>query len=175
MSTYLEKSSSDKVQKKLTADPNSLSTTMLINPEVIGEMSPTIPKIFPKSMLPKELCEKRMQLLITCMVDWEFDNVKCEEEQFAYYQCKKWRDSLIFKRINEWEIDYFTKLNNEEQDCHLNDLKIEKIEQINHYDTAKDLDRFKRKRISYDIEQLNWRISYLDDFKKSYDKNLYSV
>jgi hypothetical protein len=175
MSTAEEKTSSDKIQKKLITDVSSLSTTMLINPEVIGEMSPTIPKKFPKSMLPKELCEKRMQLLITCLVDWDFDNVKCEEEQFTYYECKKWRDSLIFKRINEWEIDYFSKLNNEEQLTHLNDLKVEKIQQINDYDNAKDLDRFKRKRISYDIEQLSWRISYLDDLKKNFDKNLYSV
>lgn len=159
-----EKIQNQKLQDKLRADPNSLSTTMLINPEAIGEMSPTLPKEFPKELIPKELCEKQIKTLLSCLLDNEFDNVKCEEKQFEYYECKKWRDSLLFKRINEWELEHFKKMKDDEKISHIDNLKIKKLEFIDKYETLEVVssNRNKRNKISYDIEQLNWRINNLE-------------
>jgi hypothetical protein len=163
-----EKLQSQKLQDKLRADPNSLSTTMLINPEAIGEMSPTLPKEFPKELIPKEICERQMKTLLSCLIDNEFDNVKCEELQFEYYECKKWRDTLIFKRINEWEVDNYKKMKDNERVSHLDNLKVKKLEFIDKYEKLEvtSSNRNKRNKISYDIEQLNWRINYLENNSK---------
>jgi hypothetical protein len=159
-----EKVQNQKIQEKLMADPNSLSTTMLINPEAIGEMSPSLPKEFPKELIPKEICEKQMKTLVSCLLDNNFDNVKCEDLQFEYYECKKWRDALIFKRINEWEIDYAKKMQDDQRTSHIDTLKVKKLEFIDSYEKLEVTagNRIKRNRISYDIEQLSWRINYLE-------------
>ena len=126
-----DKIQDSKITEKLEEDPNSLSTTMLINPEVIGEMSPSLPHEFPKNLIPLEICEKQMKSLLSCLIDNDFDNVRCEDFQFSYYECKKWRDTLIFKRIREWEVDYYSKFNTSQKNLHLDQLKIKKLDYIN--------------------------------------------
>lgn len=160
-----EKILENKIVLKLINDPNSLSTTLLINPEVLNEASPTIPVGFPKSLIPKEICEVQMKHLLSCMLENKMDNVECEDFQFKFYECKKWRDALIFKRIKDWEINTFDKMNEKEKTEHIDSLKIKKIEFINHYDSIEvtPKNRNKKFRVSSDIEQVNWRLKYLED------------
>jgi hypothetical protein len=161
----LDKIQNQKVQEKLIKDPNSLSTTMLINPEVIGEMSPTLPYEFPKELIPKEICELQLKNLLSCLLDNDFDNVRCEDMQYTYYECKKWRDSLLFKRIKEWEMDFFNKKDENEKNTHLANLKVKKLELIDTFEKIEvtPSNRGRRSRVSYDIEQINWRILYLEN------------
>ncbi len=164
-----EKKIESKVVQKLLEDPNSLSSTMMINPENLNEYSPTLPAGFPKKLIPKEICENQMKSLLSCMLDLNFDNVECEEQQFKYYECKKWRDSLIFKRIKEWESSEFEKLDKRAKIDHLDLLKVKKIEYINKYENVENIpkNRHKKIRVSSDIEQINWRIKYLEGIYNS--------
>lgn len=166
-----EKLAEDKTARKLLEDPNSLSTTMLINPEILGEMSPTLPKKFPKELIPKEICEGQLNKLTSCLVDNEFNNVDCEDFQFKFYECKKWRDALLFKRIKEWELKEYDRLNEEDKLYYVNELKIKKIEFINEYEKIEVTPRNRGKRIRYssDIEQIDWRIKYLEYNKKEFN------
>jgi hypothetical protein len=161
-----EKKIDPEVTNKVLNDPNSLTSTLLINPEVFNEFSPTIPNKFPKELIPKEICENQMKSLLTCLIDNKFDNVNCEQFQFKYFECKKWRDSLIFKRINEWEINEYDVMDEKQKVEHLDILKIKKLEFINLYDETEVIpkNRHRRIRISSDIEQLAWRINYLEKF-----------
>jgi hypothetical protein len=160
-----EKAAEQKVQMKLMSDPNSLTTTMLVNPEVLNDASPSLPLQFPKELIPKELCEKQLNLLLSCLLDNEFNNVECEDFQFKFFECKKWRDSLLFKRIEQWEVSNFDKMNENEKNMYLGSIKMKKFEFIDKYEKVEVVpkNRGKRIRITSDIEQLNWRIKYLEN------------
>jgi len=163
-----DKFTDQKIQRKLNQDPNSLSTTLLINPEVLSEISPTLPKGFPKELIPKEKCENHLDHLLSCLIDNKFDNVKCEEKQFSFFECKKWRDSLMINRIKRWEIENFDKMLDDEKNFYVDSLKIKKMEYLDMYDKVEVIpaNRGKRVRISSDIEQLNWRLGYLEEVEK---------
>lgn len=157
-------------QDKLKLDPSSITTTMMINPEAIGEMSPTIPENFPKENLPKDLCEPQLQKLISCLLQKQFNNVICENSQHLFYECKKWRDNLIFQRIKSWETDYYSSMSELEKKVYINSLKIKKIEYLKKYESIEviSINKGKRNRISSDIEQLSWRINNLNNIKYNF-------
>jgi hypothetical protein len=163
-----EKVQDPAIQKKLLEDPNSLSTTLLINPEILSEISPTLPKGFQQELIPKEKCEMQLDKLLSCLIDNNFDNVKCEEFQFTFYECKKWRDSLLINRIKKWEIENFEMMNENEKLFYVDSLKIKKMGYIEMYESVEVIpaNRGKRIRISSDIEQINWRIRYLEESER---------
>jgi hypothetical protein len=156
-------------EEKLKLDLQTGQQSLLINPELIGEISPTLPENFPKDLIPKEICEKQLNKLLSCLLFWSLDNVKCEGHQMQFYQCKKWRDTLLFKRIKEWEENSYSSMPDYEQSIYLDNLKLKKLDLINKYDEVLIIpqNRGKRQRISYDIDQLDWRIKYLNEIKKS--------
>lgn len=159
-----EKAMEQKIVMKLLTDPNSISTTLLINPEILNDFSPTIPDKFPKELIPKDKCETQIKSLVSCMLDNNFDNVQCEDFQFKYFECKKWRDALIFKRIKEWESEIFKIMKEEDKIQHIDTLKLKKMEYIDLYEKIEvtPSNRNKKIRVTSDIEQLSWRIKYLE-------------
>ena len=156
-------------KSKMRLDPNLLQTVVFMNPEPLNEISPTLPELFPEELIPSEICEKDMLNLIECLVRLDFDNVKCEEVQFEYYQCKRWRDSLLFKRIKEWEVSYL--LNNTGiLPGYVNNLKTQRIQLINEYENVPNISKNTGKRIRYnsDIQQLDWRLNYIKETTSNY-------
>ena len=71
------------------------------------EHSPTIPKAFPKELLPSEKCQSALVLMINCL-SFSTPN-KCGPYNKGYYECKRERDAQLFTAIQKWEIDYFKK------------------------------------------------------------------
>jgi hypothetical protein len=154
---------------KLRGDLDALQTTMMINPEGLAEISPSLPELFPKELIPEEKCQKLFGSLLSCLVYGKFDNVKCESEQHKFYHCKRWRDAILFKRIKEWEIGFFDSLSEPQKDAYVSTLKLRKLDYIKQYEIT-DLmprNRGKRMRFSSDIEQLTWRLKYLDNIVKN--------
>ena len=143
-------------------DPNSLSGQFMINPDVFNEISPSIPIGFPKSMIPVEKCLNEMGYLLDCMIENKFDNVECQSFQKSYYNCKIWRDSLIFKRIKEWETDLVDTMDNNEKNVYLESMNNRKKILIEKYEKLPVIPKTRghRLRISSDIEQIDWRIKY---------------
>lgn len=146
-------------------DSDLLATKFLINPEVFNEMSPTIPSGFPINLLPNEKCENEMTQLLDCMFDNKFDNVECQMYQKNYYSCKKWRDSLIFKRIKDWEIELFEFMSSNEKKIYLESMEQKKNGLIDKYEKLPVLPKTRghRLRIASDIEQIDWRIKYCNN------------
>jgi hypothetical protein len=156
------------IEQKIRADVGSTNSFILINPEPLNEISPTLPEKFPSELIPKELCEKQLNDLMLCMIKKKFNNPDCEEYQGVLYKCKKWRDNLIISRIKEWESGYYKELPREEKKVYLDELKDKKSQFMKLYEQVPVLARNKGKRIriSSDIQQVVWRISYLEDLNK---------
>ena len=55
------------------------------------EHSPTIPKEFPRQLLPKDKCQHVLFWMVACLA--EAENNLCGPENKAYYQCKRERDA----------------------------------------------------------------------------------
>lgn len=143
-------------------DPNSLAGKFMINPDIFNEMSPSIPAGFPKSLIPVEKCENEMGHLLDCMIENKFDNVECQSFQKAYYNCKTWRDSLIFKRIKEWEYELVDFMDFKEKNVYIESMNNRKKTLIDKYEKLPVIPktRGQRLRISSDIEQIDWRMKY---------------
>jgi len=146
-------------------DPNSLAGQFMINPDILNKSSPTIPPGFPKNLIPLEKCQNEMARLLDCMIENKFDNVECNVPQKLYYACKNWRDSLIFKRIKEWEIELFDVMNENERKVYIESMNNNKKSMIEKYEKLPVIPktRGQRLRISSDIEQIDWRIKYCND------------
>jgi hypothetical protein len=146
-------------------DPNTLAGQFLINPDILNKASPTIPSGFPKNLIPLEKCQIEMGRLLDCMIEHKFDNVECNGMQKSYYICKNWRDSLIFKRIKEWETEMFDFMSENEKNVYLQSMMIKKKTMIDKYEKLPVIPktRGQRIRISSDIEQIDWRIKYCND------------
>jgi hypothetical protein len=159
-----------KIEQKIKADLGSTNSFILINPEPLNEISPTLPEKFPKEMIPKELCEKQLKEVILCMIKRKFNNPDCEEHQGELYKCKKWRDNLLISRIKEWETGFYKDLPLDERGFYLEALKDKKINFLKMYDEVPVLARNKGKRIrlSSDIQQILWRIGYLEELSNKY-------
>lgn len=153
----------DDTKKKLLEDPNAIETTILVNPEPLGEISPTLPLNFPSKLIPKENCQIPMAELVNCLLHNNFDNVKCENFQFNYYRCKSFRDSSLFSKIRNWECNEYKKLNDNEKTNYNQNLLSSKAKLLKEYDQTEINSKNKgyRKRIDHEIQQLNWRLSYL--------------
>ena len=151
--------STDKVGDKMRSDPELIATTMMINPEPLGEMSPTLPEGFPWELIPVEKCELLMGKLVKCLIDNEYDNVKCEEDQVGYYKCKNWRDTLLFQRIKDWEKANFKKASDDDKDSYLKKLKEREKFLLTKYEEVPmtPANKGKRDRIASDILQIKVR------------------
>ena len=154
------------VESKLKANPDLLGTKfIMINPEAISEMSPTIPKGFPKTLIPNNICQNEMADLASCLIDYEYNNLQCEDQQGKYYVCKTKRDSLIFKRIKEWEIQNIDELGDFERKIYISALDDKKKLFLNTYEAIPILPKNKsvRLRVANDIKQLEWRMDYINN------------
>lgn len=154
----------DEVVNKILSDPDAMLQSVMINPEAIGEFSPTLPNDFPKELIPLETCEPQLLKLVSCLLEENFDNVTCENHQYEFFQCKKWRDSLLFKRINLWEREYFHKMSDEVRPLYVQNLQDRKNDLISQYEKLSSTTRNRsiKKRIEADIVQLDWRVKYLN-------------
>lgn len=156
---------SDETKQKINSKDinNSIETNIMINPQPLSEPSPTLPDKFPNTLIPKDLCEYEVLELINCMLHNKFDNILCENFQLNYYNCKRKRDATLFRRVKEWECDYFRNLEEENRIQYIKDLvniKKNKLEEYEQTEIDSNTIGF-RKRIDSDIMQLNWRINYL--------------
>lgn len=160
-----DRSYKEQTKEKLLSSNLITDTSILINPEAIQEMSPTIPEGFHTELIPADKCEKQIAKLAICLIEEKFDNVACENMQYEYYQCKKWRDGLLFKRIKDWEVEKFNKMDDKNKKIHVAMLKAKKLEYIKNYEAIETMpsNRAKRIRFTSDIEQLQWRINYLNE------------
>jgi len=158
------------VEEKLKNSPELLGTKfIMINPEKINEPSPTIPKGFPQALIPKDLCQIQMAKLVQALIDNKYNNVKCEQQQSDYYVCKQRRDSLIFKRIKEWEIQTIDEISDLERKIYISSLEENKIFYLNIYEKIAVIPKNKafRGRVANDIKQLDWRLNYINNAIKS--------
>ena len=153
----------DTKNKLLKDEAIAIETTILVNPEPLSEISPTLPDSFPSEFIPKEKCEIQMLGLINCMVTNKYDNVPCENFQYEYYQCKKFRDSALFELVKQWECSQFKPMENSNKKFYMETLLINKAKLLDEYNTIPVTSNSigVRRRIDSDIQQLTWRINYL--------------
>ena len=72
------------------------------------EISPTVPKDFPRQNLPKEMCGHTLSELFLCSMNSP-ENA-CGSQAKNYYVCKRERDAQIFGAIKLWETDLIGKM-----------------------------------------------------------------
>ena len=112
------------------------------------EISPTVPKEFPKKNLPKELCANSLTEMYLCTMN-SAENM-CGTQAKNYYICKRERDAQIFSAIKSWETDLVTKMKKpQHQESYIDNLKHEKgkLEGI-----------YERTQISIGNNHKRWRI-----------------
>jgi len=160
-------------EEKLRLNPEIVASSMMINPEPFNEISPTLPESFPSELIPSNICEKEILNLTECLLKNKYDNVKCEQFQLDFYSCKKSRDTLLVSRIKTWEEIYYSKMNIEDQNFYLQNLRNKKREYVQKYEAIEiTLDnRMKRIRLLSDLELLDWRINYLKNMNFSFKDN----
>ena len=120
-------------EDKLRLNPEIVASSMMINPEPFNEISPTLPDNFPSELIPVNICEKEMLSLCNCLLKNKYDNVKCEQLQLDFYNCKKSRDTLLVSRIQKWEEDFFKKIDKNNQANYINEIRKIKIDYIQKY------------------------------------------
>lgn len=152
-------------------DANAIDNLFIINPNPLNEISPNLPKLFPKELIPVEKCENSILSLIYCLKNKDYDNTKCKESQTNFYKCKQQRDSILFHKIKIWEVDHFKTLNSDEKESYVKELKDKKENLIVLYED-KNNNSLKRTKIDNDIIQLTWRLNYIHNFQKNNSKNL---
>ena len=79
--------------------------------------------------------------------------------------CKRERDALLFSRIQTFETEQYNTLKDEQSKTfYLEKLKIKKKELAKVFEKtpASVGNKHKRWRMAADIEQLQWRIDYLN-------------
>ena len=72
--------------------------------ELNKEHSPTLPKEFPKALIPKDMCQFALNRQLLCLLGSQAN--KCGEQNKLFYQCKRERDSQMFKSIQTWEQEH---------------------------------------------------------------------
>ena len=154
----------DSTRQKINQDSSTaIETSILVNPEPLSEMSPSLPEDFPSELIPKNKCELEMLGLLKCMIENKYDNVPCENFQLEFYSCKKFRDSSLFELVKQWECSKFEKFNSDKRKYYMEKLLVEKAKLLEKYDevpvTSKSIGF--RRRIDNDIQQLSWRIEFL--------------
>ena len=130
--------------------------------ELNREIQPTIPKGFPKERMPKELCQHALLNLLQCTM--RQDENFCGHQSLHYYHCRNERDSSLFSAIKTWEIGTFNDINKQEKQYeYISDLQKEEQELQQRLVKLPNtiVNNHKRWRVQSDIEQLNWRIGYL--------------
>jgi len=150
-------------EEKLRLNPEIVASSMMINPEPFNEISPTLPENFPSELIPINICETEMLNLCNCLLKHKYDNVKCEQLQLDFYNCKKSRDTLLVSRIQKWEEKFYSELNKENKGIYLNEIRNKKRDFIEKYENIEiNIDnRMKRIRLLSDLELLDWRYNYL--------------
>jgi len=157
-------------EEKLKLKPEIVASSMMINPEPFNEISPTLPELFPNELIPTNICERDILKLSDCLLKSKYDNVKCEQFQLDFYTCKKSRDTLLVSRIKLWEEDFYNKMDIENQEVYLLNLRNKKRDYVQKYEIIEiNLDnRMKRIRLLSDLELLDWRIGYLRNLKAAF-------
>ena len=144
-------------------DANVIDNLYIINPNPLNEISPTLPKLFPLELIPKEKCENSILSLINCLKVKNFDNTKCKETQTNFYKCKQQRDNILFYNIKSWEIDKYNSMSKNEKSEYIKELLANKEKLLELYE-EKNNNSIKRIKIDNDIIQISWRISYLSKY-----------
>jgi len=132
--------------------------------------SPTIPYNFPAERVPKNLCEEQLLSTMKCYGDHPkaSDEIKrgtdCARFASEFNECKRRRDSIMFREIQDWETDNFKGLRIENKKTYLRDLQEERSGLQNTFENlpASENSAEKRWRIYTDLLQTKWRINYLE-------------
>ena len=124
--------------------------------------APTLPDNFPKSLIPKEQCEGDLNVLIKCFISRSINF--CPKEVANLKTCVRNRNLVQFDEIKTWEKGQFSKLNTPKQDEYQNNLKLELV-RLEDTKSKIPLISFTKNKLwaySNDIEQISWRIRYLN-------------
>ena len=125
------------------------------------EYQPTLPKGFPKELIPREKCQEVLTTLLLCSMN-SSSNL-CAVENKNYYMCRRERDANLFGAIERWELAQYGKQKNKAAyRQELQDQKAKLEEQIEKMPQV-IATRHKRWRYQADAEQLGWRLGYLND------------
>jgi hypothetical protein len=131
--------------------------------------SPSIPYDFPKSRMPKSLCEEFLLSTYKCYLDYEkqgeerLRGEECDRYSSEFNQCKRRRDMQLYHEIEQWETEHFNKLKPEVKNLYLSSLQEELQNLKKNFENtpASEETAEKRWRINADIIQTKWRIGYL--------------
>ena len=144
------------------------------------EHSPTIPKGFPKERLPKDLCQHTLNKLLMCLMGAQANT--CGDRNKKFYICKRERDAQLFTLVKDWEIETFNdegkfrkliqndELKGEEQVLdakkkYIRELSESREELVKQFESTPSsiANKHKRWRMAADVEQLQWRVKYLNE------------
>ena len=80
-----------------------------------------------------------------------------------YYQCKRERDAQLFTSIKKWEIGHVQKL--DDKKGYVKELEQARESLVAKFEGTPSsiANKHKRWRMAADIEQLQWRSTYLKD------------
>lgn len=132
--------------------------------------SPSIPFEFPPERVPKNLCEEQLLAVMKCYGDHPkaSDEIKrgtdCARFSSEFNECKRRRDSLIFREIQDWETEKFKNLKSENKKVYLKNLEEERAAFQNSFENIPAIENSaeKRWRVYTDLLQTKWRINYLE-------------
>lgn len=135
------------------------------------EHSPTIPKAFPKELLPKDMCQHSLSRMLQCLMGSQAN--KCGEVNKLYYMCKRERDAQLFTSIKDWEVGHVKAMGPADAEHgskadYIASLEQQRLEFINTFESLPQsiANKHRRWRIAADIEQLKWRIDNLNEMNK---------
>lgn len=136
--------------------------------ELNKEHSPSVPKSFPKSRLPKDMCQNSLAKMVHCLTESQ-PNL-CGELNKMYYTCRRERDAQIYSSIKDWEVNHFNselgsgqQYQQDHQRAYLDDIKAQREQLVQLFEKTPSsiANKHKRWRMAADIEQLQWRHDYL--------------
>ncbi|KRX07337.1 hypothetical protein PPERSA_06952 [Pseudocohnilembus persalinus] len=138
---------------------------------LIEEYSPSLPKGFPKSNLPQNLCEPEFLKLLKC-TKYVAERDACQLEYTSFLTCKKERDLTIFSSIKDWEQGHFKNLSDKNKNFYVMGLgrKLDRLEEDYEKIPTSYTYQIKAWTFKADIEQLKWRINYLNKYKKKLEQ-----
>lgn len=146
----------------MQADANGVT---MDNPsELCQEYSPRLPSDFPKALIPSDLCQGSYMQLAVCL-DKADSTAWCGSQIIEFYFCKKKRDNHLFGQLEKWETTKFSKLNDEEKKNYLDNIDAETKEIKSQLSQIpQDIENKNRRwRFESDIQQNEWRRSFLDN------------
>lgn len=90
--------------------------------------------------------------------------MECSSEYSKFLSCKKKRDITLFDRIQKWEQDHFKSLTAQNKTLYKQGLnnKLSRLSEELEVLPTNYWYQNKRQRYEADIEQLRWRLFYLN-------------